>query len=132
MCNRDMVVGCSGNNWGNMGNNRGCMGNMGNDRGGMGNNRGCMGNVCNSRSSMGNKRGRVGNNSWSVMVMDSKSGSLGNRGVNDNGGRGSSMYCGVASMAMTHSVGDNRGRCVHCGMPDPMRDNWSNGKRGCN
>ena len=40
VCNRDMVVGCSGNNWGNMGNNRGCMGNMGNDRGSMGNNRG--------------------------------------------------------------------------------------------
>ena len=28
---------------------------------------------------------------------------------------------------MAHSVGDNSGRCMHSGMPDPMSDKWSNG-----
>ena len=105
---------------------------------------------------MGNKRGGMGNNCWCVMV-NSQSSCLGNRGVHDNGrgsvhsGVASDpmaedmahpvvdMAHSVVDMAhpvvdmahslvdMAHSVGDNSRRCMHSGMPDPMRENRSNG-----
>jgi len=99
---------------------------------------------------MGNYRsGMMGNKCWCVMVVNSQSSGLGNRGVRGNS-RGS-VHNGVASnpmvdvadsmadMAdsmgdvadavadMADSMGDKSGRCMHSGMPDPMRDNWSNG-----
>ena len=97
----------------------------------------------NNRSGVGNNWSGVGNNCWGVMVVNSQSSSLGNRGVHGNGSRGS-MHCGVADMTnsmanmaesvadMTNSVGDDCGRCMHCGMPDPVGDNWSNGNGGGN
>ena len=95
-----------------------------------------VGRGSNNRSGMGNYRGGMGNNCWCVMVVNSQGSCLGNRGVHGNGGRGS-VDSGVASdpmadMAnpmgdMANSVGDNSGCCMHSGMPDPVRDNWSNG-----
>jgi hypothetical protein len=114
-------------------------GRMGNKRGGMGNNCWCV--MVNSQSSClgnrdvhGNGRGSVHSGVASDPMAEDMAHSVVDmaHSVVDMAHSVVDMAHSVVDMAhsvvdMAHSVGDNSRRCMHSRMPDPMRENRSNG-----